>query len=85
MPSKELVAQETGAELETAPRGASLGIRISVTAIAIILACIDFVAAQDCSGGSREVAEGWLYRVYDEQRARDFGCDVQVAALRPGQ
>jgi len=47
MRSKELVAQEIGAELETAPRRASLGIRVSVTAIAIILACIDCAAAQD--------------------------------------
>ena len=47
MPSKELVAQEISAELRTAPRGASLGIRVSVAAIAIILACIDSAAAQD--------------------------------------
>ena len=47
MPSKELAAQEISAELRTAPRGASLGIRVSVTAIAIILACIDSAAAQD--------------------------------------
>ena len=129
MPSKELVAQEISAELRTAPRG---GIRVSVAAIAVILACIDSAAAQDwptrpirlvvgaSAGGGTDisarliaqplaeilgqavvvenragaagttaaeavVAEGWLYRVYDEQRARDFGCDVQVAALRPGQ
>ena len=44
MPSKELVAQEISAELRTAPRG---GIRVSVAAIAIILACIDSAAAQD--------------------------------------
>jgi tripartite-type tricarboxylate transporter receptor subunit TctC len=47
MPSTELLAQEISAKLRTAPRGASLGMRISVTAIAIILACIDAAATQD--------------------------------------
>src|SRR5262249_9683901 len=46
MPSKELVAQEISAQLRTA-RAASLGIRVCVTAIAIILASIDSAATQD--------------------------------------
>ena len=46
MPSKEWLAREISAELRTAARGASLGIGVSVTAIAI-LACIDSAAAQD--------------------------------------
>ena len=37
------------------------------------------------SGGGREVPEGWLHRVHDEQCARDFSRDVQGAALRPDQ
>src|SRR5262249_31692727 len=37
------------------------------------------------SGGGREVPQGWLHRVHDEQCARDFGRDVQGAALRPHQ